>query len=475
MWRGDEACAHVWGELIHGHSQSGSLNGSTLDGAKPGMERRPVWQSAFCQICHAWKGSLGNEPTVDLYVAHIVEIFAEVWRVLRDDGLLFLNLGDSYYSTAPGTRNAPVPKGSSLHPEQWANVRPLIPPGLKPKDLCGVPWRCAFALQDAGWYLRSDTIEEVELYCPCGCGHVMDERIWRYSQDREVIWHKPNVLPESVRDRPTRAHEYMFLLTKRPTYYYDADAIREPCSPTSHGGPHRVPGWKNTSLGQGNGNLGQWTAEQKALGRNKRSVWTIPTHPFAQAHFATMPPALVEPCVLAGTSERGCCPRCGAPWERVVCSSNPSKVANVGEDLSGGAAITANPQTSKGLHRNGGGVYSSRQALGWRPTCTHYPRTGEWPILPPQERDEPDAVYAARIAPQQQLRYELLALWSPMQAEPCTVLDPFAGAGTTLLVADRHGRDAIGIELNPDYVAMAQARCREDAPLFVELGEEHAG
>lgn len=218
-------------------------------------------------------GQIGLESTPDEFVAALVAVFREVRRVLRDDGTLWLNLGDSYASTAPGTRNAPQTKGSKTNPEQWGNFRPdMREHGIKPKDLIGIPWRVAFALQADGWYLRQD-----------------------------IIWHKPNPMPESVRDRCTKAHEYVFLLSKSPRYYFDSEASKEPVAASTverlaqptladQVGSARVPG-------KTNGNM-------KAVGdgekRNRRSVWTVTTKPYKGAHFATFPPDLIEPCILAG-------------------------------------------------------------------------------------------------------------------------------------------------------------------------------
>ena len=218
-------------------------------------------------------GQIGLEQTPDDYIAAMVEVFRCVRDVLADDGTLWLNIGDSYCSTAPGTKNAPQTKGSKTEAGQWANQRPPTPAGMKPKDLIGIPWMLAFALRADGWYLRQD-----------------------------IIWHKPNPMPESVRDRCTKAHEYVFLLSKSEWYFYDAEAVMEPVAastverlsqPTLHqqGGSVRVPG-------KTNGNM-------KAVGRtdkrNRRSVWTVATRPYKGAHFATFPPALIEPCILAGS------------------------------------------------------------------------------------------------------------------------------------------------------------------------------
>ena len=223
-------------------------------------------------------GQLGLESSPDLYVGKMVEVFREVRRVLRDDGTLWLNLGDSYATSSKhgsgyGEISATAGVGNS---QKGVQSRCGCPSGLKPKDLVGIPWRVAFALQADGWWLRQD-----------------------------IIWHKPNPMPESVRDRCTKAHEYVFLLTKSERYYYNKDAIS---SPAKHAGKTRVSKATNGSAMQalqngkkpsGNGVPG--TLVTIAETTNRRSVWTIATKPYKGAHFATMPPTLVEPCVMAGT------------------------------------------------------------------------------------------------------------------------------------------------------------------------------
>ena len=224
-------------------------------------------------------GQLGLEQTPDEYVAGMVEVFREVRRVLADDGTLWLNLGDSYnaYNANRGASTS-ISDGVAGrgHPK---HQRGLMTHTLKNKDLVGIPWRVAFALQADGWYLRQD-----------------------------IIWAKPNPMPESVRDRCTKAHEYVFLLTKSPRYYYDHVAVKEPVSEVSlkraeYGWDSDRPSTKNASMG-GTGihveKMG--TRFVNPEGRNKRSVWTITTKPFKGAHFAVMPEALVEPCVLAGSA-----------------------------------------------------------------------------------------------------------------------------------------------------------------------------
>jgi site-specific DNA-methyltransferase (cytosine-N4-specific) len=229
---------------------------------------------------HADKAlELGTEATLADYVARLVAVLEEIRRVLRPDGTLWLNLADSYaggggfFPDAPSNRNGGS-KSSRQDKGSGAKVRGIrsLSAVIKPKNLLGVPWRVAFALQDAGWWLRSD-----------------------------IIWHKPNPMPESVTDRPTRAHEYLFLLSKSANYYYDADAIREPHAGFRKSGPNAMRGQVEI---RPRGNL-QSVTEQSYHpgGRNKRSVWTIATAPYPEAHFATFPEALVEPCILAGTAE----------------------------------------------------------------------------------------------------------------------------------------------------------------------------
>lgn len=219
-------------------------------------------------------GQLGLEDTPEEYVEKMVEVFREVRRILRDDGTLWLNLGDCYTSGGRKTRAT-----DSKNKAREMNVRPIMPNGLKPKDLVGIPWRVAFALQADGWYLRSD-----------------------------IIWNKPNAMPESVRDRPTKAHEYIFLLSKSPKYYYDADAIREPHIHQDKIGKNKTSrgkqGWALSHLGSpqqdSSGGVGF-----NPKGRNKRTVWNVSTRPFKGAHFAVFPPDLIKPCILAGAPEGG--------------------------------------------------------------------------------------------------------------------------------------------------------------------------
>lgn len=262
---------------------------------------------------------IGLEPTPDEFVQALVEVFREVRRVLRDDGTVWLNLGDSYAAN----RTYQVTDGKHIDVGNTQGSR--VPDGLKAKDLIGIPWMVAFALRADGWYLRQD-----------------------------IIWAKPNPMPESVTDRCTKAHEYVFLLSKSRTYYYDHEAIKEDATgeaPGNLGGTHR----QQAAYEDGDDRMRTKSGLTKIGAvekRNKRSVWTVTTKPFSGAHFATFPPDLIEPCVLAGA------------------------------------------------------------------------------------------------------------------AKGDTVLDPFAGSGTTGMVALRHNRSFIGCELNPEYADLARNRIRDDAPLM---------
>jgi len=221
-------------------------------------------------------GQIGLEKTPDEYVAALLEAFAEVWRVLKPDGTLWLNLGDSYATGGGSVGRAP---GGGAQGERFIragmtgtqpNRMPL--PGLKPKDLIGIPWKVAFALQSRGWYLRSD-----------------------------IIWAKPNPMPESVTDRPTRSHEYIFLLTKSERYYYDADSIKE--AATDSGRDNGRDGRAEESGARPPNTRARTLAriDYSERGRNKRSVWTVSVSKYSEAHYATFPPALIEPCILAGS------------------------------------------------------------------------------------------------------------------------------------------------------------------------------
>ncbi len=338
------------------------------------------------------EGQIGLEDSPEAYVSKLVEIFREVKRVLRDDGTLWLVLGDSYAEGEVGnfSPTSTLNMGRKYRILYSDIIKRNAPPGLKRKDLVGIPWRVAFALQADGWYLRSD-----------------------------IIWSKPNAMPESVQDRPTKAHEYIFLLAKSQRYYYDSEAIAEPLSNSminhgvlqdklyKHDSHTRLKGVRSP-----NRIFSDPESMNRIIkrGRNKRTVWTIPTQPYPEAHFAVFPPALIEPCVLAGSAEKAC-EVCGAPWKRTV-----KQVATGRKDYD-------MPEVGDFDIEIWSGRYGEMVVVGesWDPTCSC-----------------PSEGTASSI-----------------------VLDPFLGSGTTAEVALKHRRDFIGIELNPEYVKLAEKRIRK--------------
>jgi len=330
------------------------------------------------------EGQIGLEPTPQEYVDRLVRVFRAVRRVLRDDGTVWLNLGDSYARNPAKGGSGPGGKNRAYFGECYGSAQaqrqasPIsseaAPTGIKEKELIGIPWRVAFALQADGWYLR-----------------------------QEIIWAKPNPMPESVRDRCTKSHEQIFLLTKQPRYYFDAEAIKEPAVITDRTrGPAEHPDTKST-----NGNAG--LSQRPVTGsRNKRSVWTITPKPYKGAHFATFPPDLVEPCVLAG-SPPACCSACGAPHVAIV-ERTPMVIAR---------SDRAEAIGGKGRYQSSGTMVEPARSTvsGYVPSC------------------ECNAAPVSAI-----------------------VLDPFGGSGTTAAVALKHGRNAVLCEINPDYIALAKQR-----------------
>ena len=243
-------------------------------------DHRHAWVDEHCE-CGAWRGQLGLEPSVELYVDHVVDVFREVRRVLRTDGTLWLNMGDSYAGSvrggvgeSSGLNGGHHSANESRLAQATMGARSLAQSGLKRKDLVGQPWRVALALQRDGWWLRSD-----------------------------IIWHKPNAMPESAKDRPTMAHDHLFLLARSERYFYDYDAIVEPVTGTSH---HRGVGANRKTPPPGSGvrSNTDWATRVAAVAgpdRNRRTVWSVPTGKNPCAHSATFPQALVDPCIRAGS------------------------------------------------------------------------------------------------------------------------------------------------------------------------------
>ena len=343
---------------------------------------------------HDCGGAFTGDECGRCYICAMRQVFREVWRILRDDGTLWLNMGDSYAGSWGAQSRPYAVEGLSAtqieqHPKTTHTGSLTRTPGLKNKDLMGMPWRLAFGLQADGWTLRSD-----------------------------IIWHKPSCMPESVTDRPTKSHEYLFLFSKREQYYYDAEAIKEPAH--DWGPRDRTQAKHNTegllSAGQpphhglDNGNYA-------ATGRNCRDVWSLASEPYHGVHFARFPTAMAERCLLAGTSAHGVCGArcadgrvCGAPYRRVV---ERQRLLDGTVPVSG---TFSRPEEPFRIPANGIGHdrYSTvTTEHGWEPTCTCPPDT---PLARP------------------------------------VVFDPFVGSGTTLLAARSHGRHGVGLDLSLEYL-----------------------
>lgn len=398
-------------------------------------------------------GQIGLEASPSEYIETLVAVFREVWRVLRDDGTCWLNLGDSYANDSKWGGSS---GGMNFHSAAggYTGQRSRRHTGLKPKDMMLMPHRVAIALQADG---VADarllaTIERVRAallndfpYWDDVPPYVRRE-IDAMQSDYEgakgnswycrstIIWEKPTVMPESVQDRPTTAHEYIFLLTKQPHYFYDADAIRTPLKPktyTSHGSKPRPQG--NDALGSvKSDNWGRTvdvrkprlSAAGEISGANKRTVWTVASKSLKEAHFATFPLRLIEPMIKAGTSEYGCCPECAAPWKRIVKVSGGAigqSWHDHGADSVQGAGQYSGINRGADAKDANGNVYT-RKSVGWEPTC---------------ECGHENTV-------------------------PAIVFDPFSGSGTTVIVAHNLERRGIGIDLSYEYCQMARTRMSTD-------------
>lgn len=364
---------------------------------------------------------LGLEKNILAYVAHIVIVFEEVKRILKPHGTLWLNIGDSYAGNgaAYGDDNSTL-IGRKHNKLMGAATRfEKKPTGIKSKDMIGVPWLLAFALRGAGWYLRSD-----------------------------IIWEKPNTMPESVNDRPTKAHEYIFLLSKKKKYYYDADAIREPHKTTSIerqmravGNNHKhlqgAPGQPPHTIKRERPNVNGKRTPMEAMdlghglhvaGSNKRTVWTVNTVPYKGKHYAAFPPRLILPCILAGTSEHGNCAKCGKPYKRIterklVPLPDAAKIFVVTErDLD---ADENDQGSNRALDGHKSGYITSHITKGWKKEC----------------RCKTDQISRPIVA------------------------DIFMGTGRTAIVAKKHNRDIFGVELSDQFIK-EQLQNYKDLQLF---------
>jgi DNA modification methylase len=351
-----------------------------------------TWQLGL-EALHDCQGWATGENCEECYICHMRAVARECWRVLRNDGTMWWNIGDSYNAAGRqghGTRIG-YKQGTNRASATGQDAHRSTAPGLKPKDLCMIPARLALAFQADGWYLRS-----------------------------EIIWSKPNPMPESVTDRPTRSHEQVFLFSKGEQYFYDQDAVREKPTmkpqrrltpQTRQERQYAVDGWAQPRI------LREEPARDgNPSGRNTHTVWRLTNEPTPWAHFATMPTALAKRCILAGTSAQGVCCTCGAPWVREV-----TRVRHGQQDYGGKYLAASAPRNGRKMNASVRAARAHGMAhdtpfvapltTGWRPSCAH---------------DAP--------------------------AQPALVFDPFVGSGTTLLVARALQRHAIGTDLSLSYL-----------------------
>lgn len=436
VWGGDPLCEHLWKSRAYYTEQSAAGSSSETFSEAGASNAEPLKQArwredATCERCNAWTGCLGLEPSFHQYVSNIVEVFRHIHRVLRDDGLLFLNLGDTYARDRRKGQHKPGqsgPKNAGTYDAGAGRASACL--DLPAKNLIGIPWRVALALQEDGWILRSD-----------------------------IIWAKGNPLPESVTDRPTRSHEYVFMFSKQQRYHYDSDAIREPMVKGSAGSKFHTGKTGITSGSRVS------TAERgdNPMGRNRRTVWQINTRSFKGAHFATFPPDLVEPCIKAATSEGGCCFACGTPTVRVIERGEPDAAwqSKCGADSKGGYQRKATKDFASAKAQDASAVKArilagmvEKKTVGYKAACKCYDQF---------YRDLPQA-----RSERQRLQREITGDWwkrasrrlldPKWPTRPAVALDPFAGSGTVGLVARQQKCRSILIEQSEEYGQLIRDR-----------------
>ena len=490
----NSGCEHEWGHNLPPVSGGGQTDFSTstlkqdgrpeksrqrtlLQRAKELKRKAPSGAGAYCQKCGGWRGALGNEPTLEMYIGHLVAIYREVYRVLREDGVAWVVMGDSFASTAQGTKNAPQPKGSRDQPGQWANFRPKV--DLEGGNLMMVPHRFALALQADGWIVRND--------CVFSKKSPMPESVsgWRWQRHRIKIGDEKNAGLRAGRAahgdrndggeqsapiyidcpgcpkceandgyvlkrgswRHTRSHEFVFMLTKKMGYHANQEKVREALkrpeeafrkTPAKFGGALKHKGFQTRK------HSGNEYKPDPATGRNPRSVLTPKPEPYPGKHFAVYPTSLIEPLVKATCPDK-CCPECGMGWNPVVersrsFESGSGKAGNrpEGKDQEGHGLIGNDLRMGPTVQSN---------VLGYRPTCTCEPAIDDPGVMMPFEPSGNEGN------------------WQPTPV-PGIVLDPFLGSGTTALVTERLGLNCIGIEISQEYAEMAQDRITGDAPLL---------
>ena len=403
---------------------------------------------------------LGQEPTPELFIENLVDVFRSVRRVLRDDGTLWVNLGDSYAASGMGGNPE-----ESEHRKQATNAGSLISgrkpaEGLKPLDRVGIPERFALAMQQDGWYWRDVIVWRKPAPMPISVNGWRWEKCrvkvkGKYGPDNPhpsktngINYDRGNDAPSAVWSdcpgckkcdkndgyvlrkgswRTTAAHEYIFMFAKTASYFCDAEAMKVPSNPAYADREHKPKGSFNGKLDDANSGNPNKAFRAVSPSANPRSVWTINTEPLKAKHYAAFPSELPRRCIRAGTPDKGCCPECGAPWARIVDKTRTATRPGNDTKITGDRMNDGNRDAQRHV--------SESRTVGWRPTCGC-------------DAGEP---------------------------VPCVVLDPFGGSGTTGLVGQMMGRDVVLCELNPEYIDIQRDRCEETAPLLLSVESTPTG
>ena len=372
VWGGDPGCEHEWIDesrgwnnrhaiaVIRGEETKGEISGDA-------NHRDFRLKTNHCRHCNAWRGDLGLEPDLDLYLEHMVEIMREVRRVLRKDGTCWLNLGDAYANDAKWGGSTGGKHVSDLHGNTGIG-RQKRNTGFKAKDLMLIPWRLAIRLQESGWWVRS-----------------------------AIVWAKKAPMPESCTDRPTSAWEPVFLLTRSAKYFYDQEAVKEDGSENSHGGTPIEGGAKQAALGQQIG--GRMGIPSR---RNLRNVWHLGPEPFPESHFAVFPTEIPRICIKAGTSERGVCPKCGVPWCRIL-----HRTTNLTLNAKGSYFDRGKTGARDRGDRTQSGDRFETQTIGWQPSCQCHAGSVPATVLDPFLGAGTTALVANQLHLTQNLAYVL--------------------------------------------------------------------